>query len=341
MSLSRRASLVPIPESDSAQPSSLTLKPIDRKPSLVRRNSLKVDETKPLLEKSHSRKTTFEGELRNLREEAAKKANFVNSSASEATPLVIPSNPVSDTVNEDPPVLFRSSFRRTSEPTRRSLESEPTRRSLESEPTQRSLESEPSSQPTSIVEASMPRRTSKLKTSDSGPTQMVTSRPISEIAPTTSPAMAPEPKGDKTYSPDGKKPETPSLFAPIRSGSKKLRYWRSCTYMIHFACLMIYPLALAWTGAFLSMLWIILFSIMDLILIVDCFVHANTTVRDRYGKIQSNRRYLAHDYFIVRRGWWDLVTGIPLELLAFIPPPLTALGHVPIVFETGMDTDVL
>jgi hypothetical protein len=101
------------------------------------------------------------------------------------------------------------------------------------------------------------------------------------------------------------------------SANRILQYiWRTLINILHVINLVQAPMILAWTDRFYGISWIVAHLFLDFFFMADVYIQAQTQYHDEYGIQISDCRKTRYRYFVTNMGWLDLLSSIPLDLIA-------------------------
>ncbi|KAJ3266542.1 hypothetical protein HK104_006097, partial [Borealophlyctis nickersoniae] len=119
-------------------------------------------------------------------------------------------------------------------------------------------------------------------------------------------------------------------FPPIHPDSRPFLWWSRFINLLHLYMLIVIPPTFGWTSEMLSPLWVAIQSIVDIFMLVDCWLSSRLAYKNKYGILQTDLKQLRWHYVVETRGWCDVLASLPLDLLVFAVP----VTSVPVQFDS-------
>ena len=95
------------------------------------------------------------------------------------------------------------------------------------------------------------------------------------------------------------------------------KFWNIFINMMHLLNLIITPVLFGWFVQFMSVGWVICFLCLDIVFLIDCYLSAHLSFTDEYGIHITDSRAAIKMYLVTKWGWINLLSSLPLDLLAF------------------------
>ncbi|KAJ3180376.1 hypothetical protein HDU85_004081 [Gaertneriomyces sp. JEL0708] len=108
------------------------------------------------------------------------------------------------------------------------------------------------------------------------------------------------------------------LTQPITGTSRLFDLHRIVCNVIHAFTLIQAPLFMAWTDEFDKWPWVIVYFIVDLYFLMDCWLRSRKVFKNRYGIAVVDRREIARHWFWTCNGWVDLVASLPWDMVVLL-----------------------
>ncbi|KAI8815371.1 hypothetical protein BJ742DRAFT_876351 [Cladochytrium replicatum] len=151
--------------------------------------------------------------------------------------------------------------------------------------------------------------------------------PPLEPSPPPKPPPPPPPERIEMPEPFEEAEPIPSLLEqfivwieqPLDSKGNLFQTWTKLTNILHLFNIIIAPLLFSWTQHFQTLAWIVLFSSVDLVFCIDCFIQSRLHFKNEYGVLIESYTQLRDNYLFRRFGWIQTVSSLPWDLFAFLP----------------------
>ncbi|KAI8814217.1 cyclic nucleotide-binding-like protein [Cladochytrium replicatum] len=149
--------------------------------------------------------------------------------------------------------------------------------------------------------------------------------------PSPTPQLPPPPPAEKISMPDDEPFEEeeyiPTLLErfifwieqPVDPMGNFFQTWTKLTNILHLFNIIIAPLLFSWTQHFQTLAWVVVFSSVDVIFCIDCFIQSRLHFKNEYGVLIESYAQLRDNYFFRRFGWIQTTSSLPWDLFAFLP----------------------
>ncbi|KAI9009864.1 hypothetical protein BC832DRAFT_390499 [Gaertneriomyces semiglobifer] len=125
------------------------------------------------------------------------------------------------------------------------------------------------------------------------------------------------------------------LTQPLTGTSRLFGLHRTVCNVIHAFTLIQAPLFMAWTDEFDKWPWVIVYFIVDLYFLMDCWLRSRKVFKNRYGIAVVDRREILRHWFWTCNGWVDLIASFPWDMVVL----LGNYRHVSVDFAVGRSPD--
>ncbi|TPX35512.1 hypothetical protein SmJEL517_g02118 [Synchytrium microbalum] len=110
---------------------------------------------------------------------------------------------------------------------------------------------------------------------------------------------------------------------------------------------LVVPLIFGWTEYFLHSGWVAFYAMVDVIMLVDCFLQARVSFNNKYGSLVRDNRAMFYNFAVTNRGWWIILTSLPVDFCielsspVFTGMPTVLIPFLDIMPDGGNNYDVL